>query len=100
MAITGISAISGEQLIAAGALSARSAGTASYTTGGNDIQGLYNTVSDNSASWTGGGGSVSITSPSGTIFVTDGDKVEGTNSAAKIGIVQEGYRSNDNTWDS
>lgn len=90
MSITGISAISGEQLIAAGALSARSAGTASYTTGGNDIQGLYNTVSDNSASWTGGG-SVSITSPSGTILVTDGDKVDGTNSAVALGVVEAGF---------
>lgn len=56
MAITGISAISGEQIIAAGAVSAKEAATASFTTGGNDIQDLYNTVSTNSASWTGGGG--------------------------------------------
>lgn len=54
MAITGISAISGEQIIAAGAVSAREAATASFTTGGNDIQNLYDTVSTNSASWTGG----------------------------------------------
>lgn len=52
MAITGISAISGEQIIAAGAVSAREAGKASFTTGGNDIQDLYNTVSTNSGSWT------------------------------------------------
>lgn len=57
MAITGISAISGEQIIAAGAVSAKEAGTASFTTGGNDIQSLYDTVSTNSASWTGGGAS-------------------------------------------
>lgn len=56
MAITGISAISGEQIIAAGAVSAKEAGKASFTTGGNDIQNLYDTVSTNSASWTGGGG--------------------------------------------
>lgn len=56
MAITGISAISGEQIIAAGAVSAKEAATASFTTGGNDIQNLYDTVSTNSASWTGGGG--------------------------------------------
>ena len=54
MAITGISAISGEQIIAAGAVSAKEAGKASFTTGGNDIQNLYDTVSTNSASWTGG----------------------------------------------
>ena len=52
MAITGISAISGEQIIAAGAVSAKEAGKASFTTGGNDIQNLYDTVSTNSASWT------------------------------------------------
>ena len=52
MAITGISAISGEQIIAAGAISAKEAATASFTTGGNDIQSLYTTVSTNSASWT------------------------------------------------
>ena len=51
MAITGISAISGEQIIAAGAVSAKEAGKASFTTGGNDIQNLYDTVSINSASW-------------------------------------------------
>ena len=55
MAITGISAISGEQIIAAGAVSAREAATASFTTGGNDIQNLYDTVSTNSASWTASG---------------------------------------------
>ena len=54
MAITGISAISGEQIIAAGAVSAKEAGKASFTTGGNNIQSLYDTVSTNSASWTGG----------------------------------------------
>lgn len=54
MAITGISAISGEQLIAAGALSARSAGRAVATTAGNSLQGLYNTVSSNSATWAAG----------------------------------------------
>lgn len=53
--ITGISAISGEQLIAAGAISAKEAATAAFTTGGNDIQDLYDTVSTNSGSWTGGG---------------------------------------------
>lgn len=55
MAITGISAISGEQIIAAGAVSAKEAATASFTTGGNDIQSLYTTVSTNSASWTASG---------------------------------------------
>lgn len=51
MAITGISALSGQQIIASGACSARSAATASYTTGGNDIQGLYTTVNSNSGNW-------------------------------------------------
>ena len=55
MALTGISAISGDQSIAAGAVSAKEAGKASFTTGGNDIQNLYDTVSTNSGSWTGGG---------------------------------------------
>lgn len=54
MAITGISAISGEQIIAAGAVSAREAASAAFTTGGNSLQGLYDTVSNNSGSWTGG----------------------------------------------
>lgn len=51
MAITGVSAISGQQIIAAGAVSAKTAATAEYTTGGGSIQGLYNTVNTNSASW-------------------------------------------------
>lgn len=44
---------------------------------------VYNTVSNNSASWsgsTGGGGDVA--SPSGTIVVMNGNEIEGTNSAA------------------
>lgn len=49
--ITGISSLSGQQIIASGACSARSAATASYTTGGNDIQGLYTTVNSNSGNW-------------------------------------------------
>jgi hypothetical protein len=51
MAITGISALSGQQIIASGACSARSAATASYTTGGDDLQGLYTTVNSNSGNW-------------------------------------------------
>lgn len=54
MAITGISAISGEQIIAAGAVSAREAASAAFTINGNSLQGLYDTVSNNSGSWTGG----------------------------------------------
>lgn len=54
MAITGISAISGEQIIAVGAVSAREAASATFTINGNSLQGLYDTVSNNSGSWTGG----------------------------------------------
>ena len=42
----------------------------------------YDTVHDNSASWTGGG--ASVTSPRGTINV-NGDEIEGTNSAVLTG---------------
>lgn len=56
MAITGISSIDNKQIIAAGALSAISANQALITSGGDSLQGLYDTVSTNSASWTGGGG--------------------------------------------
>ena len=56
MATTGISALGNDQIIAIAALSSKSAATAEYTTGGDGLQGLYNTVHDNSASWTGGGG--------------------------------------------
>lgn len=85
MAITGISAISGEQIIAAGAVSAKEAGKASFTTGGNDIQNLYDTVSTNSASWAGGadysaGKNISIAgdviSTTDTISVTGDVQVE------------------------
>ena len=58
MAITGISSIDNKQIIAAGALSAISANQALVTSGGDSLQGLYDTVSTNSGSWTGGGGSV------------------------------------------
>lgn len=57
MAITGISSIDNKQIIAAGALSATSANQALITSGGDSLQGLYDTVSTNSGSWTGGGGS-------------------------------------------
>lgn len=49
--ISGISSLSGEQIIAAGSLSSCSAATASYTTGGDDLQGLYTTVNSNSGNW-------------------------------------------------
>ena len=55
MAITGISSIDNKQIIAAGALSAISANQALVTSGGDSLQGLYDTVSTNSGSWTGGG---------------------------------------------
>lgn len=79
MAITGISSIYNKQIIAAGALSAISANQALITSGGDSLQGLYDTVSTNSGSWTGGGGG-SVTSPSGTIIV-NGSNIEATNSA-------------------
>jgi hypothetical protein len=50
------------------------------TSGGDSLQGLYDTVSTNSCSWTGGGGGGSVTSPSGTIIV-NGSNIEATNSA-------------------
>lgn len=65
MAITGISAISGEQIIAAGAISAREAASATFTISGNSLQGLYDTVSNNSGTWTGGQASLPITALSG-----------------------------------
>lgn len=81
MAITGISSIDNKQIIAAGALSAISANQALVTSGGDSLQGLYDTVSTNSGSWTGGGGGGgSVTSPSGTIIV-NGSNIEATNSA-------------------
>jgi hypothetical protein len=56
MAITGINTLDGKQIIAAGASSAISAQQALQTSGGNSLQGLYDFVSTNSGSWTGGGG--------------------------------------------
>lgn len=56
MAITGINTLDGKQIIAAGASSAISAQQALQTSGGNSLQGLYDFVSNNSGSWTGGGG--------------------------------------------
>ena len=79
MAITGISSIDNKQIIAAGALSATSANQALVTSGGDSLQGLYDTVSTNSGSWTGGGGG-SVTSPLGTISVV-GSNIEATNYA-------------------
>lgn len=79
MAITGISSIDNKQIIAAGALSATSANQALVTSGGDSLQGLYDTVSTNSGSWTGGGGA-SYTSPSSTIWIS-ADKIESTDSA-------------------
>jgi hypothetical protein len=74
MAITGISAISGEQIIAAGAVSAKEAGKASFTTGGNDIQNLYDTVSINSASWE----NVVTSTATGVSYVTGISAINGT----------------------
>lgn len=79
--ITGISAISGEQLIAAGAISAKEAATAAFTTGGNDIQDLYDTVSTNSGSWTGGGGGATFPAE-----IKTGDTL--------VGVVTTGFQDN------
>lgn len=53
MPITGINTIDGNQIIAAGAKSAASAYMSELTTGGDSLQGLYDLVSTNSASWSG-----------------------------------------------
>lgn len=55
------------------------------------VTGVSATVANNSASWGGGGGSV--VSPSGTIFVTNGNEVEGTNSAVLTASGGEGFES-------
>lgn len=55
MAITGIDTLDGKQIIAAGASSATNAYKAELTTGGNSLQGLYDTVSTSSGTWGGGG---------------------------------------------
>lgn len=85
MAITGISAISGEQIIAAGAVSAREAASASFTTGGDSLQGLYDTVSNNSASWTGGGIPSAMTA-SAVEFVVNGGSATTTAFSAMSGL--------------
>lgn len=55
MAITGIDTLDGKQIIAAGASSATNAYKAELTTGGNSLQGLYDTVSTSSGTWGAGG---------------------------------------------
>lgn len=65
MATTGISALGNDQIIAIAALSSKTASTAEYTTGGNGLQSLYDTVHDNSGSWTGGGGGADYTAGAG-----------------------------------
>ena len=55
------------------------------------VTGVSATVANNSASWGGGGGSV--VSPSGTIFVTNGNEVEGTNSAVALSQTSTGVTS-------
>lgn len=61
---------------------------------------VYNTVSSNSASWTGSTGGGSVTSPSGTIVVMNGNEIEGTNSAVLTasagGFSAELYPAQDN----
>lgn len=55
------------------------------------VTGVSATVANNSASWGGGGGSV--VSPSGTIFVNNGNQVEGTNSAVAVAQTSMGMTS-------
>lgn len=93
MAITGISAISGEQIIAAGAVSAKEAGKASFTTGGNDIQNLYDTVSTNSASWAEGadytaGNNISIAG--NVISTTNNLKVDSITASGDVMVGNSG----------
>lgn len=76
MAITGVSAISGMQILASGACSAKSAATASYTSGGNNIQNFYNHVNTASGSWTGASNpQIPVTSTSGISIFDSADKI-------------------------
>lgn len=94
MAITGVSAISGMQILASGACSAKSAATASYTSGGNNIQNFYNHVNTASGSWTGasnpqipvtGINGVKISESAGTVvFEVSGDYYPGDNPSGFI----------------
>lgn len=77
MATTGISALGNDQIIAIAALSSKNAATAEFTTGGNGLQGLYNTVHDNSGSWTGGGGGADYTAGAGIDITNDVISVTG-----------------------
>lgn len=77
MATTGISALGNDPIIAIAALSSKDAATAEYTTGGNGLQGLYDTVHDNSASWTGGGGGSDYTAGAGIDITNDVISVTG-----------------------
>ena len=94
MAITGVSAISGMQILASGACSAKSAATASYTSGGNNLQNFYNHVNTASGSWTGasnpqipvtGINGVKISESAGTVvFEVSGDYYPGDNPSGFI----------------
>ena len=53
----------------------------SVTANSSQWNSVYNTVNSNSASWSGSPGGGSVVSPSGTILVTNGNEIEGTNSA-------------------
>lgn len=80
-----VSSINGSALLPYGysSLSANSANwnyaRTAVTAHSAEWNSVYNTVSSNSASWSGSTGG-SVTSPSGTIFVS-GSNIEGTNSA-------------------
>lgn len=89
MAITGISSIDNKQIIAAGALSATSANQALITSGGDSLQGLYDTVSTNSGSWTGGGGSYPRDITADSILLS-AEVTPGDSDLAKIDILPTG----------
>lgn len=111
MAITGISSIDNKQIIAAGALSAISANQALITSGGDSLQGLYDTVSTNSGSWTGGGSYPSNITADTILLsaeVTPGDsdlaRVDISPDGISISHPEQGYGNIDATtiqnWDS
>lgn len=88
---TGISAINGSAIIAMSAVGASNAGTALYAdtayTAYYDANGRALTSIGTA---TGGG---SVTSPSGTIVVMNGNEIEGTNSAAVVAQTSMGVTS-------
>ena len=87
-----VSSINGSALLPYGysALSANSGNwnttRTAVTSNSANWDSVYNTVNSNSASWSGSTGGGSVTSPSATILVMNGDEIEGTNSAVLTSI--------------